>query len=617
MGPIEEIGLLKMDFLGLRNLDVIEDAIDIIRRSRGEEIDIEAIPIDDAKTYAMLASGDSTGVFQFESEGMREALRKVGPTEFADLVALGALYRPGAMAYIPAYAKGKKDPSTVRYPDPRLRAITEETHGCVVYQEQLMAIAREMAGFSGAEADDLRKAIGKKKRDLMATMKDKFMQGLAESKTAPNVAKDLWKLNEAAADYSFNKSHAACYGLISYRTAYLKANYPAEYMAAVISSVMNTKDKVPFFVNRCEEMGIEVLPPDVNSSDHSFVVSAKAIRFGLDAVKNVGHAAVEAILRAREDSPIASIWDFCERVDSRAVNKRAIECLIKCGALDSTNATRKGMLEALPAAQSAGQKAQEDAQLGQGSIFDFGDEPGAGAHVTQAHHRPPISAEEFERAELLAMEKETLGTYLSEHPLTEVRGALRARVDCGVADLAKKQDGSWVTVGGIVTDCKKIRTKSGSQMMFATLDDVEGQVEMLVFKADQSESATVIAPDAIVIVRGRLDHKDRGETKLVVQEAERFEPDADEIARAPSAPSAAPDGPFEVSVDASRLSESFVDELKAVLEHHKGEADVHLSIRTADGRSKLLQFGDGYRVRPSNGLRAELGHVLGPDALAA
>jgi DNA polymerase-3 subunit alpha len=616
MGPIEEIGLLKMDFLGLRNLDVIEDAIDIIRRSRGEEVDMETIPIDDAKTYEMLAGGDSTGVFQFESEGMRDALRKVGPTEFADLVALGALYRPGAMAYIPAYAKGKKDPSTVRYPDPRLRAITEETHGCVVYQEQLMAIAREMAGFSGAEADDLRKAIGKKKRELMATMKDKFMQGMAESNTAPKVAADLWKLNEAAADYSFNKSHAACYGLISYRTAYLKANYPAEYMAAVISSVMNTKDKVPFFVNRCEEMGIEVLPPDVNSSDHSFVVSENAIRFGLDAVKNVGHAAVEAILRAREDAPIASIWDFCERVDSRAVNKRAIECLIKCGALDSTGATRKGMLEALPAAQSAGQKAQEDAQMGQGSIFDFGEEAGAGAHATQAHHRPPISAAEFERAELLAMEKETLGTYLSEHPLTEVRGALRARVDCGIADLAKKQDGAWVTVGGIVTECKKIRTKSGSQMMFATLDDVEGQVEMLVFKADESESAAVIEPDAIVIVRGRLDHKDRGETKLVVQEAERFEPDAAEIAAAPAMASA-PSGPFEVEIEAGMLTESLVEELKAVLEHHKGEADVHLAIRGSGGEPRKLLLGDSFRVRPSGRLQSELDHVLGSPALAA
>jgi len=385
----------------------------------------------------------------------------------------------------------------------------------------------------------------------------------------------------------------------------------------VISSVMNTKDKVPFFVNRCEEMGIEVLPPDVNSSDHDFVVSEKAIRFGLDAVKNVGHAAVEAILHAREDGPIASIWDFCERVDSRAVNKRAIECLIKCGALDSTGASRKGMLETLPAAQSSGQKAQEDAQLGQGSIFDFGDAGNSGgAAAGQAHHRPPIPAGEFERGELLAMEKETLGTYLSSHPLTEVRGALRARVDCSLADLAKKQDGSWVTVGGIVTECKKIRTKSGSQMMFATLDDVEGQVELLVFKADQAESAAIIAPDAIVVVRGRLDHKDRGETKLVVQEAERFEPDAEEIARAPQVASV-PSGPLKLVIEAAQLQRpGLVDQLKEVFEHHKGEADVHFEV-VGDGKPREWKLGDGYRVRPSSGLRAELGHVLGPDALAA
>jgi DNA polymerase III subunit alpha len=613
MGPIEEIGLLKMDFLGLRNLDVIEDAIEIIARSRGETIEMEAIPLDDEKTYAMLAAGDSTGVFQFESEGMREALRKVGPTEFADLVALGALYRPGAMAYIPAYAKGKRDPSSVTYPDPRLRAITEETHGCVVYQEQLMAIARSMAGFSGAEADDLRKAIGKKKRDLMATMKDKFMRGLEESGTDPRVAKDLWKLNEAAADYSFNKSHAACYGLISYRTAYLKANYPAEYMAAVISSVMNTKDKVPFFVNRCAEMGIDVLPPDVNSSDHDFVVSENAIRFGLDAVKNVGHSAVEAILRAREEAPIASIWDFCERVDSRAVNKRAIECLVKCGALDSTEASRKGMLEALPAAQSAGQKAQEDAQLGQGSIFDFGDgaEGGGGG---QAQHRPPIAAAEYERRELLAMEKETLGTYLSSHPLSEVRDALRARVDCDLAALAGKPDGAWVTVGGIVAECKKIRTKSGSQMMFATLDDVEAQIEMLVFKADQAESAAVIEPDAVVLVRGRIDHKERGETKLVVQEAERFEPDGEEIARAGAA-ARAPGEPLRLTLVAANLENPhLLDELRAVIEGHRGETQVYL---TVPGEGGELKLGDEFKVRRSSKLDAELNHVLGTEALAA
>jgi DNA polymerase III subunit alpha len=479
-----------------------------------------------------------------------------------------------------------------------------------------MEIAKRMAGFSPAEADDLRKAIGKKKRDLMATMQAKFLEGMEASGTATKVAKDMWSLMEAAADYSFNKSHAACYALIAYRTAYLKANYPAEYMAAVISSVMNTKDKVPFFVNRCEEMGIEVLPPDVNESGHDFVVSEKAIRFGLDAVKNVGHAAVEAILRAREEAPIASIWDFCERVDSRAVNKRAIECLIKCGALDSTVATRKGMLEALPAAQSAGQKAQEDAQLGQGSIFDFGDGGGPEGQST-SHHRPSLSAAEFDQRELLAMEKETLGTYLSSHPLAEVRDALRARVDCSLAALANKPDGAWVTVGGIVAECKKIRTKSGNQMMFATLDDVEGQVEMLIFKADQAQSATAIEPDAVVLVRGRIDHKERGETKLVVQEVERFEPDGDEMARA-SAAARPPSEPFKLTIDAAQHAdpENLVEELKALFQHHKGDARVHLAIAYGDGAASELKLGDEFRVRASS-LRAELGHVPGVDALAA
>ena len=616
MGPIEEIGLLKMDFLGLRNLDVIEDAVEIVCRSRGVELDIAAIPMDDAKTFEMLSRGDGTGVFQLESDGMRDAMKQVRPTEFDDIVALVSLYRPGAMKYIPAYAKGKRDPSSVTYPDERLRPITEPTYGCVLYQEQLMEIAKRMAGFSPAEADDLRKAIGKKKRDLMATMKAKFLEGMEASGTAAKVAKDMWSLMEAAADYSFNKSHAACYALIAYRTAYLKANYPAEYMAAVISSVMNTKDKVPFFVNRCEEMGIEVLPPDVNSSGHDFVVSEKAIRFGLDAVKNVGHAAVEAILRAREDAPIASIWDFCERVDARAVNKRAIECLIKCGALDSTGATRKGMLEALPAAQSAGQKAQEDAQLGQGSIFDFGGDGGSEQGASTSQHRPPLSAVEFDQRELLAMEKETLGTYLSSHPLTEVREALRARVDCSLAELANKPDGAWVTVGGIVAECKKIRTKSGNQMMFATLDDVEGQVEMLVFKADQAESATTIEPDAVVLVRGRIDHKDRGETKLVVQEAERFEPDGEEIASA-SAAARLPSEPVKLTIDVVHHSDPdvLIEELKALFEHHKGDAPVHLAIANGDGTHEL-KLGDAFRVRPSS-LRAELGHVPGVQALAA
>jgi DNA polymerase III subunit alpha len=621
MGPIEEIGLLKMDFLGLRNLDVIEDAVDIIRRSRGVELDIESIPLDDAKTYEMLARGESVGVFQLESDGMRDALRKVRPTEFNDIVALNALYRPGAMRFIDDYASGKRDPSAVRFADERLRPITESTYGCCIYQEQLMEIAKQMAGFSPAEADDLRKAVGKKKRDLMATIEDKFLSGLAESGTDRRVAKDLWSLMTAAADYSFNRSHAACYALISYRTAYLRANYPAEYMAALISSVMSTKDKVPFFVNRCEEMGIEVLPPDVNSSDHGFVVSGKSIRFGLDAVKNVGHQAVEAMISAREKGgPFESIWDFCERVDSRAVNKRAIECLVKCGALDSTGDSRRGMLEVLAQAQGSGQKVQEDALRGQGSIFDLGgDGEGAGAGSAQAiggGQHPFVPVEEFDQRELLRLEKETLGTFLSAHPLSEVRDALRARVDCPLSEVAAKQDGAWVTVGGIVSEAKKVRTRSGAYVMFATLDDLEGRVELFVRDA-AGEAAERIEIDRVMVIRGRVDHKGRGDMSLVVAEAERFEPGADELAEA-RARAEARKLPEQIvlRIDAAEFGAGLIEELKSVFESFPGQTEVLLEMQTRDG-IRTLRFGPDYRVVPSPALRAEIDQLLGPKALAA
>ncbi len=381
MKPVEQLGLLKMDFLGLRNLDVIEDALDIIERSTGERPDMATLPLDHAPTYEMMARGDSVGVFQFESEGMREALKKVKPDEFDDLVALNALYRPGAMDQIPTYARGKHHPELIAYPDERLRPILEATKGVILYQEQAMQIAKDLAGFSGAKADDLRKAIGKKNREAMAKLKPEFVAGCRASGTSAQVIELLWTTNERSADYSFNRSHAACYTLIAYRTAWLKANYPAEYMAALISSVMDTKDKVPFFVAQAEQMGISILPPDVNLSDHEFVVVDGNIRFGLDAVKGVGYQAVEAIKRARGDeaparpgvggSPFLNLFDFCSRVDGRAVNKKAIEALIKCGAFGSTGASRKGMLMVLEQAQGAGQKAQQDALIGQGSIFDL------------------------------------------------------------------------------------------------------------------------------------------------------------------------------------------------------------------------------------------------------
>jgi DNA polymerase-3 subunit alpha len=615
MVPVEEIGLLKMDFLGLRNLDVIEDAVEIIQRSCGESIDIEQVPLDDAKTYEMLATGDSIGVFQLESEGMRDALRQVRPTAFEDIVALVSLYRPGAMSEIPNYARGKRDPDTVTFKDDRLRPITEATYGCCIYQEQLMEISKQIGGFTPAEADDLRKAIGKKKRDMMATMETKFLEGCEASGTSPAVARDLWSQMTAAADYSFNKSHAACYALIAYRTAYLKANYPAEYMAAVISSVMSTKDKVPFFVNRCEEMGIEVLPPDVNTSDHGFVVSGNKIRFGLDAVKNVGHSAVEAILSAREERPFDSLWDFCERVDARAVNKRAIECLVKCGALDSTGASRRAMLERLPDAQAAGAKSQEDALRGQASIFALEEASGGGAGPGQQH--PPLLGEEFDQRELLRMEKETLGTFLSDHPLSEVRDALRVAADCSLSDLDDRQDGAWVTVGGIVSECKKIRTKSGTNMMFATLDDLEGRVEMIVFQNALDKHGEVIDTDAVVLVRGRVDHKDRGETKLVVQDVQPFEPSSDEMESAKARIEQMDRRePLRLELDASRYGLGVIEELKSIFADFPGESEVVLEMKTRDGVRKL-RFGDDFRVAPSAGLRAELDQLLGGHSLAA
>jgi DNA polymerase III subunit alpha len=617
MKPIEEIGLLKMDFLGLRNLDVIEDALDIVERSTGTRPDMGTLPLDDEKTYEMMAEGDAVGVFQFESEGMREALRKVQPTEFEDLVALVALYRPGAMDQIPTYARGKRNPEAIVFVDERLRPITESTKGVILYQEQAMQIAKSLAGFSGPKADDLRKAIGKKNREAMAKLRPEFVQGCRESGTAEDVIEWLWSTNEKSADYSFNKSHAACYALIAYRTAWLKANYPAEYMAALISSVMDTKDKVPFFVNQAESMGIEILPPDVNESDHEFVVVDGNIRFGLDAVKGVGHAAVEAIKTARaEGGPFTSLWDFCERVDCRTVNKKSIEALIKCGAFGSTNASRKGMLDVLEAAQGAGQKVQLDAQIGQGSIFDlggFGDDGGASPFAAPAH--PPIPTDEYDRPQMLAMEKESIGLFITEHPLKRVREALRVKGDTTCAEVPERRDGEWVKVGGMLAATKKIKTRSGSTVMFATLDDLDAQVELLVFEKVILAAEAALQPDAIVMVRGTVDKGENGKVCVKVADVDLFEPSDAEIERAREQAAAlaatrAP-RPLCLRVDAGRLPATVIDELKRIFEDFPGESEVVLEVHTRTGMRRL-RFGSDFRVAGRNAaLKAELDRVLG------
>lgn len=588
MGDIEALGLLKMDFLGLRNLDVLEKA----RVLAGDSIDWSKLPLDDKKVYAMLAKGEATGVFQFESSGMREALKQVKPTVFEDLIALVALYRPGPMQYIPSYARRKNGQEPVSYIDQRLKPITGMTYGIALYQEQYMEYAKQLAGFSPAEADDLRKAIGKKIHKLMASLKDKFLEGCAASGTTPSVANQLWKDIEASQDYSFNKSHAACYALIAYRTAYMRAHHPREYMAALISSVMSTKDRVPFYVNACDEMGIEVLPPDVNTSQLDFAVVEEKIRFGLSAVKNVGEPAARAIIRAREEGgPFTSIWEFCERVDPQASNKRALESLVKCGALDSTNATRMGMLNALEAALSHGQRAQTDRLLGQSSLF--GEE--------EKLDTVPIGSEEFEKSELLRLEKEVLGLYVSEHPLHAIRDQLRRKTDCALADVERRRDGEVVTVGGIVSALKHLTTKKGEPMVFMRLDDVTGGAEIVVFNSVYTYARELCTMDRILIVKGRIDHKQEGETKLLAMEVAPFEAVAERKE-------------VTIKIDARIARAGVVRDLALLVKDFPGESRVNLLLEMTDGPRQLV-LGPQYKVKPVPDFFAEAKALLGEAAV--
>jgi DNA polymerase-3 subunit alpha len=456
-----------------------------------------------------------------------------------------------------------------------------------------MEIAKQLAGFTPAEADDLRKAIGKKIHSLMASLKDKFLEGCAANGVTPAVANQLWKDMEQAQDYSFNKSHAACYALIAYRTAWLKAHHSKEYMAALISSVMNTKDRVPFYVNACREMEVEVLPPDVNGSECDFAVVEGRIRFGLNAVKNVGDAAARAIVAARaEGGQFTSLWDFTERVDPQVVNKRALESLVKCGALDSTQGSRRGMLEALEHALSHGQRASDERLRGQSSLF---------AEVEEKLEHPPIRNEEFEKNELLRLEKETLGLYVSEHPLEAIRAQLRRKTDATLADLGHRRDGEIVTVAGIVSAVKQLTTKKGEPMVFLRLDDVIGSAEVVVFNSVYAASRELLVTDSVLVVKARVDHKE-GESKLIALEVSSFEatPERREV---------------RLKLDARRARAGIIRELAAVVRDFPGEAPVVVDLVTSEG-PRTLQFGSDYRVKPEPDFFAEVKALLGEAAVA-
>jgi len=620
MTAVEKIGLLKMDFLGLANLTILDTAVQIIQKTRGVAIDLTRIPLDDRKTYDLFAAGETVGIFQLEGAGMTRYLKELKPSNIQDIMAMVALFRPGPMANIPTYIRRKHGHEPITYLHPAMEPVLRETYGVMVYQEDVMAVAQAVAGFSPAEADVLRYAIGKKIRDKLQQQRAKFIAGCVGRSVPVHVAEQVFEQFEPFARYGFNRAHAACYGLIAYETGYLKANYPAEYMAAVLSSEAGNTEKVAAAVAESVRMGIRVLPPDVNESYENFTVVTDAIRFGLAAVKNVGLGAVEAILQARKaDGPYTSLTDLVERVDPRAVNRRVLESLIKAGALDSMGVPRALMLQTLDDIMGGAQRALRARESGQTGLFDLG-----GATPPPEPAEAVIPVEEFSKEELLAMEKEMLGLYISDHPLRHVHDTLAARVNAALHQLMDVPDKTLVTVGGIITGVKRTTTKGGSAMAFVTLEDLTGSCEVIIFPKTYEQVHFLLKRDAVVVVRGKVDVMEQqakilADRVMTLEEAEDVEPlpyltsavsPNGDLQPAPGADHASGQGPaLHVRVDTVQFGEDGLHRLKALLARRRGDTPVYLHLQMS-GREVVMSARD-LRVAPSRELQSELEDLLG------
>ena len=523
MGDLEELGLLKMDFLGLRTLTVMQHAVESIHERLGETIDLATIPLDDSRTFEMLSRGECMGVFQMESTGMRELARRVGLSVFDDVVALVALFRPGPMKMLPDYVSRKHGHTQVVFDHESMKPILGETHGIMLYQEQVMQIAVDMAGFTMAEADTLRKAMGKKLPAVMAQQEEKFVVGATGKGCAEGTARKVWNDIQQFAGYGFNKSHSAAYGLIAYQTAWLKSHYPIDFMAALLTSEMSTTDKIVQYITEAERLGIEVDAPDIKASVARFrVVDGGTIRFGLAAVKNVGEGAIAAIVAEREAAgPFASLYDFCRRVDLRQVNRRVIESLIRAGAMDIFGRPRHELFEAVSRAMEVGQVAQRDRQAGQTSLLDMLSGDDADAQVA-AEESYATALPAWSEHELLQGEKEVLGLYVTGHPLANNADTLRRYCAADAATLRERHPGEIVTVGGMIRTVKTIINRKGDKMAFVELEDLVGVIEATVFADAFAKYAAVLVPDQLVLLTGRVDQRD-DENKLIAECVTRIE----------------------------------------------------------------------------------------------
>jgi DNA polymerase-3 subunit alpha len=622
MKGVERIGLLKMDFLGLRTLTLIDNCVKMIAAQTGERLEIDLIPTDDPKTYEMFTAGRTSGLFQFESDGMRDILKRFKPDRLEHLTALNALYRPGPMAMIDDVVKRRHGQTKVTYDHPLLEPILSETYGIMVYQEQVMQIASALAGYTLGEADILRKAMGKKKADVMATQKGKFLSGCAERTVNEKKAVKIWDYMEQFAGYGFNKSHSAAYAWLAYQTAYLKANYPAYFMAALLTSERANTDKMVQYIGECRAMGIEVLPPDCNQSAMFFTVvphsanppaasaansgaapppSLHAIRFGLAAIKNVGEGAVEAILAARARSePFKSMFEFCERVDLRAVNRRVVESFIKSGCFDSLEKRRASLMAAIDRAMESGQKEQRDREQGQASLLGMlgGSEPGA----ARTPERLPTVAD-WPEGERLAYEKESLGFFITGHPLERFRAELAQWANATVGTLASLGE-KEATIGGIVTALRLLKTKKGDRMATFMLEDLEGGVEVLVFPEAYKKAAARLADDVIVLVKGRAEALDEGRFRLLASDVLPLEQAKMADARF-----------VTIRVPMGSWDKTKGERLRDILGAHKGDCPVTLEMVRPGAFAVAVAPSAYFRVRPDEVLRTEVEGLLGPGSL--
>ena len=618
MNDVEAIGLLKMDFLGLRTLTVVHDALDFISQDLEKEITIADIPINDPKTFRLFASGSTSGIFQFESTGMRDALRKLEPSRIEDLIAMNALYRPGPIGsgMIDEYIRRKHDPTKVKYLLPQLEEVQKETYGVIVYQEQVMQIASELAGFSLGEADVLRKAMGKKKPEVMASMKEKFIEGCKTRDVAPNLAKEIWDQVVEFAGYGFNKAHSAAYALLAYQTAFLKANYPVHFMAALLSSDHDNTDKVVRYISECREIGIPVLPPDVNESNVSFSVSGESIRFGLAAIKGVGVGAVIAILNARDRiSAFNSLFQFCEEVDlGKGINRRTVESLIKAGAFDSmtveeaSEATpgniRAFLMASLDVALESGQRRQRDRQMGQANLFV--DLEGA---VEGAYRSPPSlpasGAMPWTEREILAAEKESLGFYITGHPLERHRDQLQQFTNVTTATLSKMNSAREVALGAIITGIRDLKTRKGERMAVLQVEDLDGYAEVVVFPDAYQACFGLLNEDEVVLISGRPE-TDEDTARMIAGDIQPltsfFEQKAYEQPRE-----------VQISVTLSGLAEGIPDQLRDLLERHHGTVPVSVRLQRPNPQGFRAHVAPNrfLWVTPSPELIAELENLLG------